>query len=124
MGQGWSFARNSLTNKGVHELGGVESQGITRMRQAMLARLMETQTWGQPVSTGWGGEGSKEQWSLPALPPVPVSSVGGGPNNETITHASTSIPERAPPPVLALNQTIQFFLCPWHFLSYRYFTGI
>lgn len=41
----------------VQELGGVCSQGVTRVGRVLLARLMEAQTWRPtaPVGFVWGG---------------------------------------------------------------------
>ena len=50
-------------------MGGTEPQVISKAKQRVLARLMETQIWHPPtVSVILSGEGSeKGQWSLPAL---------------------------------------------------------
>ena len=48
------------------QVSGVESQGITRAGQTVIARLMETQIW--YCQTALFREGSaKEQWPLLAL---------------------------------------------------------
>ena len=37
-----------------HNLGGVESLGISKVGQIVLAKLMESQIWHQPTSSMWG----------------------------------------------------------------------
>ena len=56
-------------------MGGMEPQGISRVGQTVLARLMESQIWHQPAgSVSLLGEGSEMgQWPLLAL--VPETSV-------------------------------------------------
>ena len=58
-----------LTDEWACKLGGMEPQGISRMGQTVLARLMEYQIWHQPVGfVSLLGEGSpKGQWPLPAF---------------------------------------------------------
>ena len=53
------------------ELGGTESQGISKAGQRVLARLMESHIWHWPASSGsvallWEGS-EKGQWPLPAF---------------------------------------------------------
>ena len=76
MGQGCSLVRNSRCKRYwlVPELGGAGSQRITRLRQVLLASLMETQI---------------------RCPPVPVGLVGVGLSKLTMVPASTSVPARA-----------------------------
>ena len=38
-----------------HKLSGVGSQGMTRLRQTVIARLMDTQTWLPPAGCVGGG---------------------------------------------------------------------
>ena len=52
-----------------HKLGGMKSQGISRVGQTVLARLMESQIWHLPagfVALCVGvGDSEKGQWPLP-----------------------------------------------------------
>ena len=51
-----------------HKLSGVESLGISKMGQIVLARLMESQIWHQLGSVVLWGEGlEKGQWPLLTL---------------------------------------------------------
>ena len=52
-----------------HKLGGTASQGMSRVRQTVLARLMKSQIW-QWLSSSyavWGVGSEKGQWLLPAF---------------------------------------------------------
>ena len=54
------------------KLGGVESQGISKVGQKVLSRLMESHKWHQLASsvTLWGESSEKGQWPLLALMPA------------------------------------------------------
>ena len=73
--------------------GGVRSQGITKLGQKVLARLMETQIWHLPVPAGKGL------------------------NRGAMASASTSVWEKAAPPALASEPDNSVPPCPWHLLS-------
>ena len=40
------------------KVGGVEPQGISKVGQTVLARMMEPQMWHQPMGLVWGGLGN------------------------------------------------------------------
>ena len=60
------------------KLGGVRSQGITRVGQTVWTRLMETGIWHPPLSSGWGevlrkrtvASASTFVWQKAAMPPA------------------------------------------------------
>ena len=74
-----------------HKLGGMESLGISKTGQTVLARLMESQIWHQPVSY-----------------------VEGGFRKGTMASAHLSVRKNAVPQLSPWCQTLQFLpVCHW-----------